>query len=226
MLHGVQAHFAERGRSAKRVALIAVALGLVFLGALWLARIPPIERTLRRVATRFGFEGPDQYVRRILIEPPPGKTQSPRNVGQVIERSSQRGGSATRRSSKSPRALPETRPRISGPGDAFDELLARAYARRSDVPIVQSTELVIERLVRPVYPEHARDNNIEGRVAVMALVDTGGRVVEVEVLEGAAAEELRRAATEAVWRCRFRPYRVSGAVHEVYALFRFNFTIY
>jgi TonB family protein len=226
MLHGIQAHFEERARNGRRVSLIAVALGLVFLGALSLARVPPIERTLRRTALRFGFEGPDQYVHRILLQPPPGKAQTLRNVGRVIERSSERGGSPNPRSSKSPRALPESRPRISGPGDALDELLARAYARRSDVPIVQSTELVIEVLVRPVYPEHARDNNIEGRVAVMALVDTGGRVVEVEVLEGSAAEELRQAATEAVWRCRFRPYRVSGAVHDVYALFRFNFTIY
>jgi len=29
-----------------------------------------------------------------------------------------------------------------------------------------------------------------------------------------------------MWQCRFRPYRVRGEVHEVYAVFRFSFRIY
>jgi hypothetical protein len=45
------------------------------------------------------------------------------------------------------------------------------------------------------------------------------------VLEGGAAE-LERASSEAVWQCRFRPYRPQGRAREVYALFRFNFRIY
>jgi len=226
MRHGIQAFFTEGVRNTRRLSLLCVALGAALYGALWLSRVPPIRSTLRHTLVRFGYEGPDQYVRRILLEPPPGRVPTLRDIGPVIERSAEKGGSAARRTSKSQHALPESRPRIAGPGDALEDLLARAYARRDDVPIVQSEDLVIERLVRPVYPEHARENNIEGRVAVMALVDTSGRVVEVEVLQGAAAAELGQAASEAVWQCRFRPHRLRGVARDVYALFRFNFTIY
>jgi TonB family protein len=224
MPHGVERFFAERTRNGRRVSLLALAFSLVLLGALQLARIPPAQHLLRDTA-RWGFEGPNQYVRRIMLEMEPGPDRASQNVGQVLERSTRKGGSARRDRSTSAQATPETRPRISGPGDALQDLLARSSSRRSDVPVMQSEDLVIERLVRPAYPEHAHANNIEGRIAVLALVDTAGQVVEVQVLEG-AAEELEQASTEAVWQCRFRPYRVRGEAREVYALFRFNFMIY
>ena len=69
---------------------------------------------------------------------------------------------------------------------------------------------------------------VTGNVAVMALVDTNGRVVEVQVLASdlEARVEFGPAASDAVWRCEFRPYQVEGRRRQVYALFRFNFTIY
>jgi TonB family protein len=85
---------------------------------------------------------------------------------------------------------------------------------------------VIEKLVEPVYPEQAVRNNIEGRVQIQALVDTTGRVVEVQLFASTGEELLERAAEAAVWQCRFRPYLHQGATRPVYALFRFNFRIY
>jgi TonB family protein len=38
--------------------------------------------------------------------------------------------------------------------------------------------------------------------------------------------QLDRAATSAVWNCRFRPYQHEGRIQEVYAMFRFSFRIY
>ena len=145
----------------------------------------------------------------------------------MLERSTRRGGARTPASSKSRAAEPQTRSHVPGPGDAPEDLLARAFSRRSDVPVMQSEDLIIEKLVRPAYPEHAYEHNIEGRVAVLALVDTNGRVVEVQVEADdiKARREFGAAASEAVWRCVFRPYRVKGQVREVYAEFHFNFTI-
>jgi len=227
MAHGIDSFFAERARNARRLSLLSAALGLGVLASLGLGRLPPVRRILDD-PTRFGFEGPEQYVKRITLENLPGRAQTLRNLGDVLERSSRRGGSRTPAASKSPDAVPETRPRALGPGDSPEDLLARAYSRRLDVPVIQSQDLVIDKLVRPAYPAHAYDHDIEGRVAVMALVDTTGRVVEVQVLasDDLARREFGDAASEAVWHCQFRPYRSKGRVREVYALFRFNFTIY
>ncbi len=58
---------------------------------------------------------------------------------------------------------------------------------------------MIEKLVHPAYPEHAYDHNIEGRVLVMALVDTTGKVVDVQVAaaDPAMLHEFGEAASEA-----------------------------
>jgi len=230
MDHGSQSHFAERRRNARRLSFIAATTGLLMFGALELGRIPTIHRAIQRAndaPVRFGFEGPEQYVRRITLTQPPGEAQTLRNLGAVLERSARRGGAPTPAASRSRAAEPATRSHVLGPGDAPEDLLARAFSRRSDVPVMQSEDLIIEKLVRPAYPEHAYDHNLEGRVAVLALVDTTGRVVEVQVEADdiKARREFGPAASEAVWRCVFRPYRVKGKVREVYAMFHFNFTI-
>src|SRR2546422_833171 len=92
--------------------------------------------------------------------------------------------------------------------------VSRALPSQSQVPIFQSNDLIIERLVRPTYPEDARDQGLEGKVAVLARVDTAGQVIEAEVMTGSGALQLDRAAEEAVRQCRFRPYRVAGEAPE------------
>ncbi len=92
--------------------------------------------------------------------------------------------------------------------------------------MIQSEDLIIEVLIKPSYPEDARNRNLEGKVALVARVDTTGAVTNVDVLESTGERQFERAAAEAMWKCRFRPYRVNGEAHEVYALFRFAFRIY
>jgi TonB family protein len=70
------------------------------------------------------------------------------------------------------------------------------------------------------------EKNVEGKVTVQALVDTVGNVVEVQLVTSTGEELFEKAAEEAVWLCRFRPYRAGGEVSEVYAVFRFSFRIY
>jgi TonB family protein len=226
MDHGTDSYFAERRRNARRLSLLAATMGLVLFAALGIGRTPPIRRILND-PVRFGFEGPEQYVLRITLSQPPGEAQTLRDLGAVLQRSARRGGAPTPTSSRTRAAEPATRSHVLGPGDAPEDLLARAFSRRSDVPVMQSEDLIIEKLVRPAYPKHAYDHNIEGRVAVLALVDTTGRVVEVQVEADdiLVRSEFGPAASDAVWRCVFRPYRVKGQTREVYAMFHFNFTI-
>jgi TonB family protein len=230
MAHDTQSYFAERTRNGRRLSLIAATLGLLLFAALGLSRIPPFRRVVEAVndPVRFGFEGPEQYVRRITLTAPPGRAQTLRDLGSVLERSARKGGAPTPIASGNQAAPPAPRSRVQGPGDSPEDLLARAFSRRADVPVMQSQDLVIEKLVRPAYPDHAYEHDIEGHVAVMALVDTFGRVVEVQVLadDALARREFGPAASDAVWRCEFRPYRPGGrTAREVYAMFRFNFTI-
>jgi len=229
--YGTEAWFAECARSRRRAALLSCAVALALLAPLVLLSLPAFEapaESLRR-SVRFGVEGDRvRYVRRILLETGSGSSPDAPTLENVDERSERRGGAPERARTGPHGAPPETRARrgVEGEGDAFENLRARALARRSDVPIVESDDLIIERLVRPVYPEQALERNITGRVAVLALVDTTGAVAEVEVVDGAADALLARAAVEAVWQCRFRPYRSEGRVREVYVVIPFHFTLY
>ena len=225
MMHGTESYFLERFRASRRVSLITFAMALVALGLLGLARVPAVEKALARTA-RFGYEGRDQYVRRIRLLQVEGESDAPGVSPAIVPRIAVKGGSTAGKPSRLPTARPETRPRLEGPGDAELDMITRRVTRLAHVPVVRSEELVISFLVRPEYPEQLLEDNIEGKVTVQALVDTVGQVVDVQVLASTGEPMFENAAKTAVWQCRFRPYRASGQLSEVYALFRFAFTIY
>jgi len=229
MEHGTEAYFIERARVARRIAVLNIGVSAVVLGALLLMQLPFAQRALRRPQIlRFGFEGPPRYVELVQVEASPGFAAPLRDVGRVRTHSS-RAGSGEGALVPSPQAdRPHERrgPAMEGLGESGNDLLSRALAEEGRVPIFQSDELVIEQLVRPQYPEDARNRGIEGRVAVLARVDTLGQVVEAEVMNASGELQLDAASREAVLQCRFRPYRVDGEPREVYAVFRFAFRIY
>jgi TonB family protein len=226
MLYGSQQHFAEIERFERRLSLMMAGVAVALLGMLALATQPAVRRRLPLNAQRFGFEGRDRYVQRILLETlGPLRLDAGRELS-VVRQQAVRGGISARPRSHDVMAQPETRARRSGPGESTEDLLTRAREIYRSAPVVQSEDLVIERLVKPQYPEDARSRNIEGKVAVVALVDTSGSVAQVDVIGSTGERQFERAATEAVWQCRFRPYRVNGEVQQVYAMFRFAFRIY
>jgi TonB family protein len=225
MQHGILGYFRERARFERRVSFTTAAVALAMLGALALARTPPLQRALRDTL-RFGYEGPTQYVRRITLEQYRGAAPVRRDLGRVEPVVTRRGGASAGQRSLPALARPETRPRIHGPGFSDADLMSRAVSRFADMPVIRSEELVIDYLVRPLYPQQLLDRNIEGKVTLQALIDTVGRVVDVEVLTSTGEPQFEEAAELAVRQCRFRPYRRAGAIHEVYAVFRFAFRIY
>jgi TonB family protein len=225
----VQGFFVERSRSARRVAGIAAGLAMLLLATLVAFTLPPLERPLRRLlrpTARFGYEGPDQYVRRITLQQLQGSSPVLRQVGAIDMRQVRRGGAVQGRRVDDPRARPETGVRVLGPGGADEDMTARAVSRLANVPVVQSADLVIEHATNPVYPQDESDRGIEGKVMLQALVDTTGRVVDVQLLATTGVVAFERSAAEAVWQYRFRPYRPAGAASEVYVIFRFAFRIY
>jgi TonB family protein len=229
MMHGVQGFFAERARATRRVAALALGLAMVLLAWLLALTLPAFRRPLREMArhtTRFGFEGEDQFVRRITLQQLQGTSPVLHDVGAIDARRARAGGATRAPRAEHPRARPETRTDAFGPGQSDRDMTARAVSRLANVPVVQSEDLVIEHASMPIYPEAESERGIEGKVMVQALVDTAGRVVDVQLLASSGVGAFERSAADAVWQYRFRPYRPSGVASEVYAIFRFSFRIY
>jgi TonB family protein len=146
-----------------------------------------------------------------------------RDVGKVKPVRARRGEEGEPISSRRAKRTTQRHERAFDAGEETGDLMSRAIASKGHVPVFQSDELIIERLVRPIYPDEVRDRGVEGRVAVLALVDTSGTVVDAEVVTASGEPQLDHAAEAAARQCRFRPYRVHGEAREVYAMFRYNF---
>lgn len=224
MDHGIRGYFAERARFERRVALTVLGVGLAFLALLGVGRSREAREHLDRTV-RFGYEGPEQYVRRLsLMQTTPGSQPGLTALGAVDPGKSRTSGvSGERANSRRSQAPPRSQaPRL---GDTGDDASMAELRRRANLPTVQSEELIIARKREPRYPPLALEEGREGEVKIQALIDTAGKVVEVEILS-ASGEEFGVAAAEAVWQFRFHPYRVAGVVSDVYTILRFNFRIY
>jgi TonB family protein len=113
-----------------------------------------------------------------------------------------------------------------GTGEDESDLLAKARMLALDGPVIRSEELVIEKLVRPDYPEEAREKNIEGIVELVALVDTSGSVLQIQIVGGTREPMLEHAAAKAILQCHYYPYRVEDEARRVWAAFRIAFSLY
>jgi len=224
MAHGTSGFFVERARFSRRASLLTLGVSLACLALLGFSRTPTAQKVLRRTA-RFGYQGADQYVRRISLQQHEGRSDVLSDLGKVAARTERKGGAT--RTAREGAGRPTPRARVTGPGSSDRDLVIRSVGRSANVPVVRSEDLVIDELVRPEYPPTLLEQNVEGKVMIQALIDTAGKVVEVQVVSSTGERLFERAAQDAVWRCRFRPYRPGGeATSEVYAVFRFAFRIY
>ena len=230
MFHGADEYFRERDRCRRRVALTTLFLHAAGLCFLLLLALPAVRARLSkpiRKVVRFGYEGPERYVPLIQLEGAPGYRPPLEDIGHVDTYRSQQGSQGRQ---PGPTDIPSgprpTHSKLPGVGPDDSEQRARARARQASVPLVSTSDLVIESMIEPVYPEDLHSRGVEGRVALMALVDTTGSIEEVTVVGGTGEVAFERAAMDAVWQAKFRPYRISGEAREVYALIRYRFRIY
>ena len=223
MRHGIEGYFDEITRFRRRLGGLMAGVSVASLLLLAVSG-RELLRVLAEDTRRFGFEGPEQWVERIRLEQVANQDQAGLYELTYVVPQARKGGVQVR--SDHVHAPPE--PRTHRIGEGLDELdvAARARMMRLDAPVVRSEELVIERLIRPEYPEEARAHGVEGVVEMLALVDTAGAVVEVHIVGGTREATLERAATAAVLQCRYRPYRVHDVASRVWAAFRIAFTLY
>lgn len=225
MRHGIDGYFQEQRANLRRLALLAPLVGAAFAAALTLLGMD--RESPDPVMVRFGYEGVDEYVRRIRLEAIGPVEQAGLTHVKLSAREARKGGGDAPAQMHSEGARARAAPRVGdGLGADDEDLLARARAMQLDAPVIRSQELVIAELVRPVYPEEAQANNVEGVVEVLALVDTTGTVQQAQIIGGTGHTMLERAATDAVLQCRYRPWRHNGRAERVYAAFRIRFSLY
>ena len=221
--HGIDTYFGEFFANRRRVATVL----LVVSGVLSLAVLVFGRRATEVLddPKRFGFEGPKQWVDRIRLEER-AEVEVP-GLFEVtyLTAESKKGGSKPKHVSTNPQAEPVIQKQV-GTGDDEQDLLAKVRMLALKGPVIRSEELVIERLVRPDYPDEARDKNVEGVVELVALVDTSGAVEQIQIVGGTREPMLEHAAATAILQCRYRPYRVNDEARRVWAAFRIAFSLY
>jgi TonB family protein len=235
MVHGSQRYFLERTRFERRVSLLCAGVSLVLLAFETALFLPALRHAVEEAILgdplhprRFGFEGPEQYVRRITLETsgPPGPRPG-RPTILFYSMQAVKGGRARTPRSEDPHARPDTRRKGTGAGESTEDLVAVArIIYGGSGPVMRSEDFIVERMVRPEYPEGPLERNIEGLVALGAVVDTTGVVTRVDLVSSPGDRELEAAAIAAAKQYRFRPYLVAGRVTEAYAIIRFDFKIY
>jgi len=223
LTHGIDTYFGEFFANRRRVASVL----LVVSGTLAVVLAIAGRRATEALEDpkRFGFEGPKQWVERVRLEQM--ATYEAPGLFQItyLTAESKKGGRKPRHISTDPQAIPVIEKKI-GTGEDEQDLLAKARMLALDGPVIRSEDLVIERLVRPDYPEEARDKNVEGIVELVALVDTTGSVEEIQIVGGSGEPMLEHAAAKAILQCRYRPYRVRDEARRVWAAFRIAFSLY
>jgi TonB family protein len=85
------------------------------------------------------------------------------------------------------------------------------------------TQGMVLHKVQPVYPESAKQKNIQGQVSFNAVIGTDGRIIQLTPIYG--KEELVTAAMTAVQQWEFRPYVLSGERVEVETKITVNFQL-
>jgi len=221
--HGIDTYFGEFFANRRRVATVLLVVSAVLAIGVVIAGRKASE--VLDDPKRFGFEGPKQWVDRVRLEQMADQ-ESP-GLFQItyLTAESKKGGSKPRHVSTNPQAEPVIKKDV-GTGEDEADLLAKARMLAIDGPVIRSEDLVIERLVRPDYPEEARDKNVEGIVELVALVDTTGSVEQIQIVGGTREPMLENAAAKAILQCRYHPYRVADEARRVWAAFRIAFSLY
>jgi TonB family protein len=109
---------------------------------------------------------------------------------------------------------------------ALAETLVVEPARVHDLPGVQDKDVKKPKLIRrvdPVYPDEAKKSGIAGTVAVEAVIDTKGDIVEAKIIRS-AHKLLDQAALEAARKWKYEPMEIDGlpARAMMTVVFRFN----
>lgn len=95
--------------------------------------------------------------------------------------------------------------------------------RTKPYPISNLNPGMLIKQVQPIYPAIAQQTHTEGKVVLVAVIDTQGRIEKLRALSGHPF--LVGAAMDAVQQWRYRPYILNGQPVEVETQITVNFTL-
>jgi len=149
MHYGIDFWIRERRLALRRVALHTLAIETCLLAAVLALQIPAIRSWVRpaRRIVRFGYEGPDRYVERIELQTQERDQLPMVDLGHVAQTPSRQGGGGLDPARATSRKRSTRVSRLPGPGEDDVTRIAEARARMASVPLVQSSELVIESML-------------------------------------------------------------------------------
>jgi TonB family protein len=139
-------------------------------------------------------------------------------------------------------------PKATGKTDAAAEVAAPSLGMKADdsaiSDIVQSTGTAVPRIaappqtlkvsqgvtqglllkrVQPVYPQQALQMHVQGAVQLQATINKEGKITSIKVLGGDPM--LSRAAVDAVYQWRYKPYYLNGDPVEIQTQIIVNFKL-
>jgi len=212
-----------------RIDGIAVAGACLFYLVLVLVLVSPDMRneSATQAAMRFATRGPTHYDEiRVTVVPygDPGAAAPRQLMGDVHAMSDARfNGKVAQARRVAPRHQPGQAGESVLPSTGIDAI-ERLRMLHGNLPTAQTEDVAAREIVKPEYPEEARDKGIEGTVVLVALVDEDGRVEDV-ALEASVDPLLDQAAMRAAYRTPFFPYKIEGVAQAVFVRMPYRFEL-
>lgn len=117
----------------------------------------------------------------------------------------------------------ETENALSRKTTGDETIIKTSFSEKPSVITVGSLVDYATRKVAPIYPQIAKSTRVSGIVRVEVIVDEEG---SVSIVQGANGPELlKRAATDAIKRWKFKPVLRDGQPVKVTGFINFNFTL-
>lgn len=212
-----------------RVDAIAVAAACAIHLLLTAVLVPQAMRreAAAQTALRFAAKGPTRYDEiRVVIVPygDPGASAPRRLMGDVEARSDvEFKGKVEEAKRLAPRKDRGQAGESEAPSTGIDAL-ERLRLLHGNLPTAQTEDVAAREIVKPDYPEEARNKGIEGTVVLMALVNEQGQVEDVALEEG-VDPLLDQAAMRAAYRTPFYPYKIEGVAQAVFVRMPYHFEL-
>jgi TonB family protein len=240
------AAYAEANRRTVAFRILAVALLLVVVGAVWFTvnhgyAQPLMSRSRTFVSRQLNLfrqeihnltAGTSTPKPATQPEPPATHQASPTPQQQTEAPQSTPPQAASPQTPSPQAASPQPVPQNTPPPASTSPQAAAPVAREQPAPLdegnairvpssVMEENLLVSRV--PIYPSNARAMRLEGTVTVETVISESGDVLGARAISG--DPRLRAAAEEAVTKWRYKPYTLNGRAVEVVTSVRVGFRL-
>lgn len=212
----------ERERTYRRRILVGVVLA-VAIHLVVTVSLAPFRQQIPLVR-HIGYEGALRILPEISIQRPPGVAES--DLETVYGRGSESFLHVIEtREVESAAAADELSRDETGD---FEEEYGDEIRRQLEQSLPQPTsrDVIVTKLVKPVYPSASIAAGVEGVVVFRLHVSTRGRVVRAWLLSSEVDADCEEAARRAVLQWRFRPHVIDGTAAEFLVDQRIRFRLY